>query len=112
MNHLFKLFFLIILTFGCQKQNQFTYQCDKGQTIIALYKDDNSAVLTIDGKDYDLYSVVSGSGARYATEQGLNFEQGMSWHTKGDDAILKTVTLDDSAKPEDEVILFSCSIKK
>lgn len=92
-----------------------TYTCDQGKTVIASYDntqpDQPKATLSIDGKTYQLHQAVSASGARYTTEQGLNPDQGLSWHTKGKDAIASTITLDHTAKPEDEKVLLSCTEK-
>ncbi len=88
------------------------YACDNGKTIVAIYDNNNPkqsrVTLTIDGKEYYLTQAISGSGARYTTEQGLNPEQGLDWHTKGPEAVASTITLDHTAKPEDEKNLFSC----
>lgn len=89
------------------------YACTPSKNIVTTY--DNSdpanpkAVLAIDGVIYELYSVVSASGARYATEQGILPEHGMQWHSKAEKAVLMTMTLDHTAKPEDEKILFDCT---
>lgn len=88
------------------------YACDNGKTIVAIYDNNNPKqsrlTLSIDGKEYYLTQAISGSGARYTTEQGLNPEQGLEWHSKGAEAVASTITLDHTAKPEDEKILFSC----
>jgi membrane-bound inhibitor of C-type lysozyme len=92
-----------------------TYTCDNGKIIAAVYDnrqaDQSKVTLTIDGKTYQLTQAVAASGARYTTEQGINPEQGLSWHTKGADAVASTITLDHTAKPEDEKTLFSCSVQ-
>ncbi|MEC7119344.1 MAG: MliC family protein [Pseudomonadota bacterium] len=89
------------------------YTCTPDKTITATYDNSNAeqpkAMLDIDGVSYDLYSVAAASGARYATEQGINPEQGMQWHTKGDSAMLMTMTLDHTANPDDEQVLFDCT---
>ena len=89
-----------------------SYTCDNGKTVQAVYDNNNpeqsTVTLSMDGKDYHLTQAVSGSGARYTTEQGINPEQGLDWHTKGPEAVASTITLDHTAKPEDEKTLFSC----
>ena len=92
-----------------------SYDCDNGKTVLAVYDNNNpqqsKVTLTVEGKEYHLTQAVSGSGARYTTEQGLSPEQGLDWHTKGPEAIASTITLDHTAKPEDEKTLFSCKEK-
>lgn len=89
------------------------YACTPSKQIAAVYDNSDAtqpkAVLTIDGVAYEMYSVIAASGARYATEQGMQPEQGMQWHSKADKAVLMTMTLDHTAKPEDEKILFDCT---
>ena len=90
------------------------YQCTPTQLIGATYDNTDpqkpSVSLTINGKTYPMYSIVTASGAGYATEQGINDGQGMKWLTKGEGALLVTMTLDDTTKPEDEKTLFDCQI--
>ncbi len=92
---------------------QVSYQCGSHGLVQARY--DNSDVLqpraelTIGGKTYSLYAVPTASGASYATEQGLRPEQGMRWRTQGREAFMESMTLDHTAKPEDETILFNCT---
>lgn len=92
-----------------------TYSCDQGKTVTAEYDNTQAAqskvALTIDGKTYQLNQAVAASGARYTTEQGLTANQGLSWHTKGPVAIASTITLDHTAKPEDEKVLLNCTEK-
>ena len=89
-----------------------TYHCDEGKVIYATYDNNNinspKASLMIDGRQFEMYSVIAASGALYATEQGINPEQGMRWHTKGLEATLETMTLDDSADPSMEKLLLRC----
>ena len=89
------------------------YGCTPDQQILATYDNRDAtkpkAILNINGVDYELYSVVSASGARYATEQGIQPEQGMQWHTKADKAVLTSMTLDHTVQPEDEKTLFDCT---
>ncbi|MFZ3193919.1 MAG: MliC family protein [Moraxellaceae bacterium] len=89
------------------------YSCTPDQQILATYDNRDAtkpkAILNINGVDYKLYSVVSASGARYATEQGIQPEQGMQWHTKADKAVLTSMTLDHTAQQEDEKTLFDCT---
>lgn len=88
------------------------YQCEPSQSIQATYDNTDpqkpSVSLTINGKTYPMYSIVTASGAGYATEQGMHEGQGMKWLTKGDSALLVSMTMDHTAKPEDEKTLFAC----
>lgn len=88
------------------------YQCDDGKMVIATYNNTNinspRATLSIDGRTYEMYNVIAPSGTLYATEQGVNIGQGMRWHVHGLEAILQTMTLDDTADPANETMLMRC----
>jgi membrane-bound inhibitor of C-type lysozyme len=77
------------------------YVCDSGKTIAVRYdnRDPNAAtaILTIAGGDFELYQVVSASGARYATEQGLKPDMGLQWWVKGNTATLSEMIMDHTA---------------
>ena len=77
------------------------YACTSGRTIIATYinGETSGARLVFDGRTFALYAVRSGSGARYATEQGLKPDHGLQWWIKGDDATLSEMVMDDAAPP-------------
>lgn len=92
-----------------------TYQCDQQKNIQAVYTTyppDQAklphATLYLDGQQYEMYGVPANIGSLYATEQGINPEQGMRWHVQGLEARLVSMTLDDSARPEDEKLLLRC----
>ncbi len=92
-----------------------TYQCDQQKTIQAIYTTYPSSqakpphlTLNIDGQSYEMYSVPAQVGSLYATEQGINPEQGMRWHVQGLEARLVSMTLDHTAKPENEKLLLRC----
>jgi membrane-bound inhibitor of C-type lysozyme len=74
------------------------YRCDSGRQVSARYDntkpDAPRARLTMDGKTFDLHQVRSGSGARYATENGLRADHGLQWWIKGDEATLSEMILD------------------
>lgn len=80
---------------------QVSYACADDRRIDARY--DNSdparstARLVIDGRRFDLYHVISGSGARYATENGLQPDHGLQWWTKGHEATLSEMLMDHTA---------------
>lgn len=97
------------------QSNTVHYACTPNQDITVTYSTQDAtqpkANLVINNVSYDMYAVVAASGARYATEQGIEPEQGMQWHTKGESGILISMTLDHTADPEDERILLSCTEK-
>ena len=80
---------LLLLATGCVHENsdnlkvvlgrEYTYQCDDGSKIKARFcsLSDSSLnfvkIITEDGKEYTLPQLVSGSGARYSDERGLEF---------------------------------------
>lgn len=84
-----------------------TYSCDSGETIKASYDNTDAsapkATLEYKGRSIDMYSVMSASGARYATEQGLETDKGLQWWTKGNEATLSEMIMDHTA-PEPTVI--------
>lgn len=88
------------------------YQCDNQQTIQASYSDSktqpSTVTLHINGQRYQLYSVPSQAGSLYATERGINPEQGMRWHVQGLEARLVSMTLDHTATPDQEQLLMRC----
>lgn len=90
------------------------YDCDNGERIQARYDnrtENTSVTLAIDGKSYWLYSVPTASGARYASEQGLQPEEGMQWLTKGNEALLTNLILDHTVPAEEATILARCEIQ-
>ena len=83
------------------------YSCDSGETIKASYDNTDAAApkarLEYKRRSFDMYSVMSASGARYATEQGLETDKGLEWWTKGNEATLSEMIMDHTA-PEPTVI--------
>jgi membrane-bound inhibitor of C-type lysozyme len=77
------------------------YICDSGQTITVRYDNHDetgrTAILAIADREFELYQVVSASGARYATEQGLKPDMGLQWWVKGDVATLSEMIMDHTA---------------
>lgn len=75
--------------------------CESGQKIMVRYDNTNpdipTATLEYKGQTFEMYNVRSGSGARYATEQGLAPDKGLQWWTKGDDATLGEMLMDHTA---------------
>ena len=90
-----------------------TYQCESGQTIVARYDNTNpdapTARLEYRNRTFEMYIVRSGSGARYATEQGLSPDKGLQWWTKGDGATLSEMLMDHTAPEPTEIE--SCTAK-
>jgi membrane-bound inhibitor of C-type lysozyme len=99
-----------------------TYHCDNGKSVAATYTESSensegsadgetpAATLVIDDKHYAMYSVVSASGARYASEQGLLPNEGIQWFVKDDEAMLVAMVLDHTANPDDAQVLFRCQL--
>lgn len=90
-----------------------TYHCDNGKSVEASYADDDetpAATLVIDDKHYAMYRVVSASGARYASEQGLLPNEGMQWYVKNGEAMLVAMVLDHTANPDEAQVLFRCQV--
>lgn len=54
----------------------FTYTCDDGRTVHAVYPDTDTAVLTVEGQTIQLHTAISADGARYV---GKHWQ----WWTKG-----------------------------
>lgn len=83
------------------------YRCDSGETIKVRYDNSDSAApratLQYKGRSFDMYSAMSASGARYATEQGLEPDKGLQWWSKGNGATLSEMIMDHTA-PEPTVI--------
>jgi membrane-bound inhibitor of C-type lysozyme/heat shock protein HslJ len=77
------------------------YTCADGRTIEAHYDHRDSARptarLVIDGRSFEMYSVISASGARYAAESGLTPGRGLQWWTKGQQATLSEMLMDHTA---------------
>jgi len=71
------------------------YRCDGGKALTARYfnsPDNQIAILKLEGKPLLFVSVLSGSGARYASGPYL-------WLTKGDDGMLEDQRGADNAPP-------------
>lgn len=87
------------------------YTCDSGQKIVVRYDNSDpaapSALLKYKDRTFDLYNVISASGARYATEQGLSEDRGLQWWTKGGSATLSEMLMDHTAP--DPVAIESCN---
>lgn len=84
-----------------------TYRCESGTTVTVRYDNTDPtaprARLDYKGRVFDMYSVVAASGARYATEQGLEPDRGLQWWSKGDEATLSEMIMDHTA-PEPTAI--------
>lgn len=84
-----------------------TYHCESGATVTVRYDNTDASAprarLGYKGRTFDMYSVMSASGARYATEQGLEPDKGLQWWSKGNEATLSEMVMDHTA-PEPTVI--------
>ncbi len=87
------------------------YECDPAMNIAIRY--DNSdpnkmkAIVTLDGKKYLMTSVVSGSGARYFTENGRAAGMTLTWWGRDDKGGLYEGKADDPT----ETTLAMCKAK-
>lgn len=71
-----------LLLLGCQTPapptaRVITYQCDDGRTVMAVYPDSTTAVLTLGGQTLQLHTAVSADGARYVGNQWQWWSKGM-----------------------------------
>ena len=83
------------------------YQCNNNMVITAKYiisNIDHRVLLTVDNTEFELYSVMSASGAKYATEQGLHNEKGLVWWTSGTEGSLYHMVLDHAVEDPLELI--------
>lgn len=91
-----------------------TYVCDSGNTVSVRYDNTDAdapvATLEYKGRTFEMHNVRSGSGARYATEQGLQPDKGLQWWTKGDEATMSEMLMDHTA-PEPTPIE-TCRVKQ
>ena len=62
-----------------QSDASYSYVCDSGNTVIARYPSDSTAIVRYLGATYKMQIAVSASGARYVGN-------GMQWWTKGSGA--------------------------
>lgn len=73
-------------------ENSVAYTCDKDVPITAIYgknaEGKSDAVLVVKGQSFNLDQVISASGARYASRDGLEAGKGIVWWTKGGEATL------------------------
>ena len=75
--------------------NSVTYACGDGISLPVSYVNSDPnflAVVPVDGKSIIFASAISGSGARYTSGR-------YEWWTKGDNATLRDLTVDESEKP-------------
>ncbi len=84
-----------------QERGPIHYLCTSGRQVVVVYVEgaQPGARLYIGERLFNLYQVRSGSGARYATEQGLKPDHGLQWWTKGHEATLSEMILDHTAPP-------------
>ncbi|KKB85835.1 hypothetical protein VW29_05980 [Devosia limi DSM 17137] len=78
-----------------------TYTCESGATIVAHYDVSDpmapTARLEYAGAVFDMFNVISASGARFSTEAGLKPDHGLQWWTHGDEAIMSEMLMDHTA---------------
>jgi membrane-bound inhibitor of C-type lysozyme len=90
------------------------YKCESGRQIAVRYDNTKpaaaTALLTFGGRNFNLYQVMSASGARYATEQGLRPDFGLQWWIKGNEATLSEMMMDHTAPQPKQID--KCSVVK
>jgi membrane-bound inhibitor of C-type lysozyme len=91
------------------------YVCERDLPITAIYGTDlegqPDVALVIQGRDFRLRQTEAASGARYATEAGLEAGMGLIWWDRGEDALLQQVPverIDDMAAPQ---TIRTCRVK-
>ena len=88
-----------------------TYDCKPAMALSVKY--DNSvdppkAVVTLDGKTYDMTLAPSASGARYMTTSGRSPDMTLVWWNKGNDGLLQEGK---GATSDDEKTIATCTGK-
>lgn len=86
------------------------YNCENEMEISAQYYS-GKVELFINGLQKELHQTVSASGAKYATENGLEPERGLIWWTKGNEATMFEIILDHTADPDDYKQITVCKEK-
>jgi membrane-bound inhibitor of C-type lysozyme len=78
-----------------------TYKCESGAVVVAQYDVTDPAAptarLEYAGKVFDMFNVISASGARFSTESGLQPDHGLQWWTHGDEAVMSEMVMDHTA---------------
>lgn len=89
------------------------YACSDGRVIEARYDNSDAvnprAELVISGRRIGFDQVRSGSGARYASDDGLRGGFGLIWWTRGREATLLENSLYDRARPGSERPVATCT---
>jgi membrane-bound inhibitor of C-type lysozyme len=94
-------------------KERLSYACENGFAVIAIYygqPDHALADLQVNDRYFSLYAVPSASGAKYATEQGLEEGAGLIWWVKGDEAMVIEMTLDHTVTPNQYPVITTCSL--
>ena len=78
-----------------------TYKCESGAIVVAHYDASDpsapTAQLEYAGKVFDMFNVMSASGARFSTEAGLKPDHGLQWWTHGNEAVMSEMLMDHTA---------------
>ena len=80
-----------------------TYSCEPPMTLTVVYDNsvgDGRAVVTLEGKEFMLDHVQSGSGARYLGTDGRSEGKSLIWWNKGDEGLLLEGSATDPGQPE------------
>ena len=101
-----------ILVSGCAHigdAERIHYYCDNGKDLYLDPKGDRAEV-SYDGHEMFMYSVVSASGMKYATEDGVGEGEGFMVWSQGNELSVYHLTLDHSVTETDKFIT-SCTLK-
>jgi membrane-bound inhibitor of C-type lysozyme len=112
MRYIFCLPLLFIISACSHPKPQYMakYHCNNGMNISAIFHPENVS-LVIDGIEKQLYQTVSASGAKYATENGLQPETGLIWWIKGNEATMFEMILDHTVTPDNYKEITVCKEK-
>lgn len=92
-----------------QQQQELRYRCDGGAELEVTYLNPPSgesyASLLYQGRMAVLQSRPSGSGVRYVDQDE---QQGLRWHTKGQEGMLSVMPADHTAR--EQVLLSGCRV--
>lgn len=88
-----------------------SYECTPAMALSVKYDntvDPPKAVVTLDGKAYDMTLAPSGSGARYITASGRSPDMTLVWWNRGNDGMLQEGK---GATSDDEKTIVTCTEK-
>lgn len=107
-----RILFSAVLLSGCAHfadTESIHYYCNNGKDLY-LTPDGDRATVRYDGHEMFMYTVVSASGLKYATEQGIRENEGFMVWSHGEELSAYHLTLDHSVTEKDKFIT-SCTLK-